>query len=470
MLDKREFKDVLDLALSNGGDYADIYFEEKYTTGISNEAKKVERINTGIDKGAGIRVISGENTAYAHTNDLSLDSLKELAKVVAQASVGAKKEVTIDMSKLEPAINFDVDKMPDQVHIDKKVDLVNRAEKTAWNMDERIKQVSIGYGDVVQKITTANSDGEIAEDERVRTRFLVNGVASDNDVIQTGYEATGAFAGFEYYDKVSPEEIATSAINRALTMLEAKPAPAGKMPVVMMAESGGTMVHEACGHGLEADLVQKGLSVYANKVGEKVASSLVTVIDDGTMKGEYGSFRFDDEGVKSSKSVLIEKGVLKDYMYDRLTATKDERKPTGNGRRESYHNKPIPRMTNTYIASGETDPEEIVKDTKKGLLVKKMGGGQVNTTNGDFVFDVAEGYLIKDGEITNAVRGATLTGNGPESLQKVDMVGNDLGYAIGTCGKDGQGVPVADAQPTMRIEELVVGGTAHEGNGKIRRL
>lgn len=220
------------------------------------------------------------------------------------------------------------------------------------------------------------------------------------------------------------------------------------------------MVHEACGHGLEADLVQKKLSVYGDKIGQKVASSLVTVVDDATILGKFGTYRFDDEGIHGQKKTLIENGVLKGYMYDHLTAQKDHQKSTGNGRRESYREKPIPRMTNTYIAAGKDDPEKIIKDTKNGIFVKRMGGGQVNTTNGDFVFDVAEGYIIEDGEIKNLVRGATLTGNGPQALVMVDRVGSDLGFAIGTCGKDGQGAPVSDAQPTIRIQELIVGGAA----------
>jgi TldD protein len=459
VLDKKQLKEILDIALAKGGDFADIYLEEKQTTAVSCEAKKIERINSGRDIGAGLRVISGENTSFAYTNDLSMASLKKLAETVAQAAKG-NSSVTMDFTKINPSLELKVEKLPDQVEIDDKVSLVQRADKVAWSIDERIKQVSIGYGDVVQKVTIANSKGDLAEDERIRTRFMVNAVAADGGVIQTGFDAIGGFSGFEFYDRYCPEEVAERAVKRAITILEADPAPAGKMPVVMAGEAGGTMVHEACGHGLEADLVQKGLSVYAGKVGQQVASTLVTVVDDGTIAGKYGSFRIDDEAVLSNKTVLIENGILKDYLYDRLSAGKEGRESTGNGRRESYQHKPIPRMTNTYIASGDTEPAQIIKDTKKGLLVKKMGGGQVNTANGDFVFDVAEGYLIENGEVTKAVRGATLTGNGPKSLQDVDLVGTDFGYAIGTCGKDGQGAPVADAQPTMRITQLVVGGTA----------
>lgn len=458
LVDSRDLEEVLSIALQKGGDFAEVYVERKKTTSIGCEADKIERIGGGIDIGAGIRVVSGDNTSYAYTNDLSLEGLKKAAGIVAQSAQGKKQNVTLDLTKLKPVVDFEVEQRPERVTVDEKVDVVKRANRSARQLDDRIKQVTVGYGDVVQQVIIANSEGILVEDERVRTRLVINAVASQGSVIQTGYEAAGGFAGFELFTEVSPEELAEKAGRRAVTMLDAKPAPAGKMPVVMAAEAGGTMVHEACGHGLEADLVQKKLSVYANKKGEQVASPLVTVIDDATIKGKYGSFAFDDEGARGEKTVLIENGILTDYMYDGLTARKEKRRSTGNGRRESYQNRPIPRMTNTYIASGDADPEEIIRETKRGLLVKKMGGGQVNTTNGDFVFDVAEGYIIKDGEVTDPVRGATLTGNGPQVLRTVDMVGNDMGFAIGTCGKDGQGVPVSDAQPTIRIPELIVGG------------
>ena len=340
-------------------------------------------------------------------------------------------------------------------------------------MDERIRQVTVGYGDVVQDVIIANSLGRLVEDRRVRTRVAVNAIAAEGGQVQTGFEAVGGAQGFEMVDETICAELGEEAARRALTLLEAGPAPAGRMAVIMAGEAGGTMVHEACGHGLEADLVQKGLSVYGNKKGELVASELVTVVDDGTIPHKYGTMRYDDEGFKTEKTVLIENGCLKQYMYDYLTSVKDKTAPTGNGRRESFEHKPIPRMRNTYIAPGRDKPEDIIKSIKTGLLVKKMGGGQVNTINGDFVFDVAEGYLIQDGEVCQAVRGATLTGNGPEVLKTVDMVGRDFGFTIGTCGKDGQGAPVSDAQPTLRIPSMVIGGTAHEPMDrccKIRRM
>ena len=262
----------------------------------------------------------------------------------------------------------------------------------------------------------------------------------------------------EIFEENPPERIAETAAKRAILMLRTRKAAGGKMPVVLSSKAGGTMIHEAIGHGLEADLAQQGLSVYSGKIGETIASPLITVIDDSTIPYKRGSFFFDEEGTPGQKTILVENGVLKNYMYDRLAAMKDGTTSTGNGRRESYHHRPIPRMTNTLIASGKSKPEDIIRSLEKGLFVEKMGGGQVNTVNGDFVFEVTEGYLIENGRVGEPVRGATLTGNGPEVLKNIDMLGSDLGFGIGTCGKDAQGVPVADAQPTLRIPEIVVGG------------
>jgi TldD protein len=472
MLKKAQLEEVLEVAKSFGGDFVEIFLEKRQNTGISLEDNKIERVVSGADVGAGIRVIAKGNTSYAHTNDLSLSSLKKAARIVAKAAGNKEQSVKIDLKK--PINN----KMPAEVKaqnitIEKKAEKVIEANQIAKKTDKRIKQVMVGYGDLLQEVIIANSLGEWVEDKRERTRFIVNSIASEGTTIQTGYEAAGNVGGFELFDDVDVTKLADNAASRAVAMLSAKPAPSGKMPVVITSEAGGTMIHEACGHGLEADLVQKGLSVYADKIGKKVAASEITVIDDGTLN-KYGHLNYDDEGIQGKKNILIKDGILEGYMYDRLTAMKDKRESSGNGRRESYQSKPIPRMTNTYVDKGKTVPEQIIKETKNGLLVRKMGGGQVNTTNGDFVFDVAEGYLIENGEVKNAVRGATLTGNGPKVLNNIDMVGNDLGFAIGTCGKDGQGVPVSDAQPTLRITELIVGGTQAPAIGpeikNIRRL
>ncbi|MDA8099023.1 MAG: TldD/PmbA family protein, partial [Nitrospiraceae bacterium] len=273
-----------------------------------------------------------------------------------------------------------------------------------------------------------------------------------------GYQSVGGLTGLELFESEPLEAAAAEAAQRAVMMLGARKAPAGRMPVVLSSEAGGTMIHEAVGHGLEADLAQSGLSVYSGKLGLQIASPLVTVLDDSTLARRRGSFRFDDEGTDAQKTVLVDRGVLKTYLYDRLTARKDGVRSTGNGRRESYRHRPIPRMTNTMIAPGGAKPADILKETPKGLFVRKMGGGQVNTVNGEFVFEVSEGYLIENGALGEPVRGATLIGNGPSVLMSIDRVGSDLGFSIGTCGKDGQGAPVADAQPTLRIPEITVGG------------
>ncbi len=466
MIAKEDLAEVLQVAVKNG-DFAEIYIEKSSQNRVSMEDGKIERVISGRDEGAGIRVIKGDNTAYGYTTDLTKEGLMELARQVAgglgepgrEAKAGEKAALSIVFEQRESPVSLPVEQRPDEVSIDQKVALVLEAERAARAKDEKlIRQVSVGYADTIQQVVIANSDGVYVEDERVRSRLVVHVVASDGKVIQTGYESAGGTKGFELFAEEKAADLGRRAAERALLMLKARPAPAGRMAVVISGEAGGTMIHEACGHGLEADLVQKNLSVYAGRKGEKVASELVTVIDDGTIPGKYGSFSFDDEGTIAQRNVLIEKGILRNYMYDRITAQRDGVKPTGNGRRESFRHRPIPRMSTTYLAPGDDSPEEIIRETKEGLFVRRMGGGQVNTTTGDFVFEVLEGYLIKDGKIDEPVRGATLTGNGPEVLQKIDRVGNDLGFTIGTCGKDGQGVPVTDAQPTIRIPDLVVGG------------
>jgi TldD protein len=461
MLDRKVMAEILDTALARGGDFADLFIENRATTLVSCEENRIERIKTGVDIGAGVRVIFGDTTAYAYTNKVSKDDLLEVADIASRAAKGAQRDIQVDLRQVQPTVELDVAIFPSEVKIDDKVAAIEAANAAARATDERIKQVMAVYGDVRQEVTIANSLGRLVEDRRVRTRLSVNAVAAAGEQIQTGFESLGASQGFELMALSACEELATTAARRAVSALEAKPMPAGRMPVVMAGAAGGTMVHEACGHGLEADLVQKGLSVYAGRKGEKVASEAITVVDDGTIPHRYGTMRFDDEGFATQKTVLIKNGILSNFMYDYLTATKDKVAPTGNGRRESFEHRPIPRMRNTYIAPGKERPEAVIKSVRDGLLVKKMGGGQVNTVNGDFVFDVAEGYLIRDGKVTSAVRGATLAGNGPEVLRMIDMVGSDMGFTIGTCGKDGQSAPVSDAQPTLRIPEIIVGGTEH---------
>ncbi|HHW40729.1 MAG TPA: TldD/PmbA family protein [Syntrophomonadaceae bacterium] len=461
MLSKADLEEILQVA-RRGGDFAEIFIEDKRSTKIGCEDRKIERVITGHEQGAGIRVIRGENTAYGYTNVLKKEELLKLAERVGKAARENPVE-TIPLVRRESPVKLPVKRRPEEEGIEEKAELVRAAEEAARSVDDKlVRQVTVGYGDVTQRVTIANTDGVYVEDERIRSRLSVNAVAAEGQVIQTGYESAGGTQGLELFDEEKPVDLGRRAARRALLMLNARRAPAGRMPVVLAGEAGGTMIHEACGHGLEADLAQKGLSVYANRQGEQVASELVTVVDDGTLQGKFGTLRFDDEGNPAQRTVLIEGGILRGYMYDRITASREGAGLTGNGRRESFQHRPIPRMTNTYLAPGDASPDEIIRETRAGLLVRRMGGGQVNTTNGDFVFEVTEGYLIQDGEATVPVRGATLTGNGPEVLKQIDMIGRDFGFSIGICGKDGQGVPVSDAQPTIRIPELIVGGILEE--------
>jgi TldD protein len=458
MLEGLSLSKILKESLKNGGDFADIFCEHVSATSVVCEEGKIEHIIAGIDVGAGVRTITNGKTAYAYTNSLTDESLLEVAEAVSCATHGSFFQNDINLVRKEARVRKGVNHAAQGASLDDKVALVKVANQVARSVDSRIKQVKVVYRDSLRRISIANTNGDIVDDERSATLFLVQIVAAQDELIQTGYEPIGACMGFELFEENPPEQIAETACRRALMMLEARKAPGGKMPVVLSSDAGGTMIHEAIGHGLEADLAQTGFSVYSGRVGEKVASSLVTVVDDPTLPLKRGSYRFDDEGIRARRTTLVEKGVLKGYLYDFLSALKDDTSSTGNGRRESYRSRPIPRMSNTFIVPGDMEPEGILRDTRKGLFVKKMGGGQVNTVNGDFVFEVTEGYLIESGNVGEPVRGATLTGNGPNVLNAIDLVGSDLGFGIGTCGKEGQGVPVSDAQPTLRIPEIIVGG------------
>ena len=458
MLDRELLLKILKKAFSSGGEFAEIFVEHKKPVLIHLEDGKIEKVITGIDYGAGIRLIYHGRSAYAYTNDLSEESLMRAAYEVSRIASNSVKDSVIDLTTKTPSITFHIKLLPESIPIEKKISVVRNADTAARSLDRRIRQVSVKYNDFIQKIQIATTDGTLVEDERVHTLTIIHVITADNGVIQTGYEAAGGFIGFELFDGINIKELSLKTAKRALMMLTARRAPGRRMPVIISAEAGGTMIHEAIGHGLEADLAQQGLSVYSGKMGQQIASPLITVIDDSTIPQKRGSFRFDDEGTPSQQSILVQEGILKSYMYDKLTAIREGAKSTGNGRRQSYKHRPIPRMTNTFIAPSETPPEEIINSVDYGLLAKKIGGGQVNTITGDFVFEVQEGYLINKGTIGEPVRGATLMGNGPEVLHSIDMVGSDLGFSIGTCGKDSQGVPVSDAMPTIRIPELVVGG------------
>lgn len=403
-------------------DFADFFHESSISTTIIFEDNKIDRLITGVSGGSGTRIIKGKETDYSFVSDNEVKDIE------------------------------------DRVPIEEKIKVVENTNKAARAASKYVTQVTVSYADTVQSVTVSNSNGTQRSGKRIRTRFLINVIAQKDGIIQTGYETAGGTVGFyDLFKDNDPEALARKAAGRAEMMLFAKYAPSGKMPVVIKSEAGGTLIHEACGHGLEADFIYKNTSVYAGKVGQKIASDLITVIDDATIPRLYGSFEFDDEGTPSQKKILIENGILKGFMCDIYNSMMLGIPSTGNGRRESFCTRPQPRMTNTYIERGRSDPSEIISSIKKGLLVDKLGGGQVNVVNGDFVFEVQEGHLIENGKIKEPVRGAMLIGNGPKILMDIDMVGNDLNFITGTCGK-GDHAPVTDAMPTVRIPEIVVGG------------
>jgi TldD protein len=462
VLDQDLISETLTSALRTGGDFAEVFVEDKRSSSALFDDGRVEELTSGRDRGAGIRVVVGDTTGFAHTADLSADGLRTAAEAAAGAARGGgggTRVVAIGAPAQDVTASARI--LPETVAKATKVGLLTLANEAARSAGSVISQVSARYGDSRRRILVANSDGLMAQDDQVRTLFSISCVASGDTGLQTGRESTGRTVGFELFDETDVEEMGRRAAQRAITKLSARPAPSGSMPVVVGPGGGGVLFHEACGHGLEADLVGKAASVFAGRVGEQVASPLVTLIDDGTMAGEWGHFAIDDEGRPAGHNVLIENGVLTDYMWDLLRARKEGRISSGNGRRQSYQHLPMVRMTNTYITAGDEDPAAIIADTASGVYVAQLGGGQVNTATGDFVFGMTEAYLIEDGQITDPIREGNLIGNGPEVLTRIDRLGNDFAMGSpGTCGKDGQGVPVGDGTPTLRVTSLTVGGTA----------
>jgi TldD protein len=459
MLDGDLVREVLEAALASGAGSAEVYAEERRTTSLRLDDGRIEELTSGVDRGAGVRAIAGQTTGYAYSNRLDRDSLLDAARAAAAAARGNDRTTVLDFRRPQPPVVHEVGEPADGVGRDRKVGWLEEADQTARALDPSVRQVTGSYGDSVLRVLIASSDGTWVEDQRHRLRLIVNVVAARDGVMQTGFEGPAGLGGIELLKRHPPAETARIAAEQAVTMLDGVPAPAGEMPVVLGPGGGGVLFHEACGHGLEADTVGKEASVYRGRLGETLASPLVTGVDDSTIPGEWGSFSFDDEGTPAQRTVLFEEGVLGSYLYDRYWGRQDGAEPTANGRRQSYAHLPIPRMTNTSILPGEADPEAVIADTPRGLYAKKLGGGQVNPATGDFVFGVAEGYLIEDGKVTGPVRGANLIGNGMTILGAVDAVASDFEARPGTCGKDGQGVPVTTGSPTLRIARMTVGGT-----------
>jgi TldD protein len=460
-LTERLLERCLGEALSAGGEFADLYFESVTSTSLGMDEGIVKTASQGISVGCGIRVLSGERTGFAYTDELSPERLLRAARTAALIANGPQTEHVQGFThqsnspSLYPMVSADAE-------IAAKLKLIERANKAARDFDPRIVQVRCGINDELRRILIAASDGTFASDTQPLARFNVFVIAKDATNTAKGTSGGGGRVGIDFFEgDKSPEHFAREAARTAILQLGAVAAPAGEMEVVLGPGWPGVLLHEAVGHGLEADFNRKKTSAFAGLIGQKVASEKVTVVDNGRMPGRRGSLNVDDEGNPTQETVLIENGILRGYLSDKLSSRLMNMPNTGSGRRESYQAIPMPRMTNTYMLNGDDDPGDILKSVKRGLYAVNFGGGQVDITNGKFVFSASEAYLIEDGIITAPVKGATLIGNGPEALKYVSMVGNDLALdeGIGTCGKQGQSVPVGVGMPTIKLDRMTVGGT-----------
>ncbi|MCL4749777.1 MAG: metalloprotease TldD [Myxococcales bacterium] len=460
-IDAEICRKLLAIALGRGGDYADLFFEYRAGGGLVFEEGITKSASRGVSMGLGVRVQRGDATGYAHTEDLTMDAMKRAAETAARIANenGTAPPLRLDPLSLSSRYELDVPSI-DVAGMDKRR-LLERASRAAHAFDPRILKVEATFAEEIREILVATSDGRLAHDVQPLLRFGVRAIAEENGKRESGSSGGGGRMTLGYFEDRSPEWHAERAAKQAITMLGAKQAPAGQMEVVLAPGDSGILLHEAVGHGLEADFNRKGTSNYTGMVGKPVASELCTVVDDPTFLQSRGSINVDDEGIEPEKSVLIEDGVLRGYMQDRLSARHFKVSPRGNGRRESFACVPMPRMTNTVLLAGPHDAEEIVRSVKRGIFAKTFGGGQVDISNGDFVFSLTESYLIEDGKLTAPLKGVNLIGNGPETLRDVTMLGNDVAISDGiwTCGKDGQSVPVGVGCPTIKIQKITVGGT-----------
>ena len=463
-LTEASLSQYLAAALADGGEYADLYFEHTTSSSLLVDESLVKTATEGISMGCGVRVLAGEQTGYAYTDDLAPEKILKAAKIAARIASGPAQVSTVGLSARDTQHNFYPVALPStDRELTDKLELVTRADIAARAYDRRIKQVRVTYGDQVRHVMIAGSDGRVITDFQPLVRMNVFTIAQDGSNLQSGSSGGGGRVGMEFFSgERAPEQFAKEAARQAIGQLEAHEAPAGDMEVVLGPGWPGILLHEAIGHGLEADFNRKGISAFSGRIGQRVASDICTVVDDGTIPARRGSLNVDDEGEPTQKTVLIENGMLRGYLQDKLSSGILKTTRTGNGRRESYEHIPMPRMTNTYMLAGADAPEDIIRSVRRGLYAVNFGGGQVDITNGKFVFSASEAYLIEDGKVTAPVKGATLIGDGPTVLKRVTAVGNDLKLdpGIGTCGKDGQSVPVGVGIPTIKISQLTVGGTA----------
>jgi TldD protein len=464
-INSRDLENVLSTALGRKADYADLYFEYRRNEGIGLEEGLVKNCSQSTANGVGVRVLAEAKTGYAFTDDITIKNL-ELAAGTARyiaENRGAPEPVSVARETSKPHDLYPVRIPVNDIPLGKKVALLNEIDRFARALDARVKNVFVSLGSEYKVMLVASSQGMVVGDIQPLTRLNVTCIVEEGGNRQVGSFGGGGRVEFGFFtDRGDYERYAREAVRQAILNLSAQDAPAGTMDVVLGPGWPGILLHEAIGHGLEGDFNRKKTSAFTDRIGQRVGSELCTVVDDGTMPSRRGSLNVDDEGTPTRRTVLIEKGILRGYLQDRLNASLMKMPLTGNGRRESYAHIPMPRMTNTFMLAGESDPEEIVRSVKKGLYAVSFGGGQVDITNGKFVFSASEAYLIEDGKVTTPVKGATLIGNGPDVLTRVSMVGADLKLdeGVGTCGKDGQSVPVGVGLPTIRIDGLTVGGTA----------
>jgi TldD protein len=460
-LNAEALQNVLSNVMSHQVDYADLYFQYSRSESWGLEEGQVKSGNFNIDQGVGVRAVSGEKTAFAYSDEINLPALQEAANTTkAIAALGNTQTASGIITPQATQLYLPQDPIA-SLSADAKVKLLERLEQFAKKLDPRVSQVTASIAGEYEVVMVARSDGVMAADVRPLVRVGIQVIAEQNGRREQGSSGGGGRYDYSYFTDDVLQDYAQKAVHQALVNLEARPAPAGSMTVVLGAGWPGILLHEAIGHGLEGDFNRKGSSAFSNMIGKQVAAKGITIVDDGTIVDRRGSLSMDDEGNPTSKTVLIENGILRGYIQDTLNARLMGMPITGNARRESYAHIPMPRMTNTYMMNGDKDPAEIIKSVKKGLYAANFGGGQVDITSGKFVFSAAEAYMIEDGKITYPVKGATLIGNGPDVLTRVSMIGNDMSLdsGVGTCGKEGQSVPVGVGQPTLKIDGLTVGGT-----------
>ncbi len=459
MITKANAKKILDITLSSGADFGELFFEDTIESSLKLENGVVSKVNSGNVYGCGIRILKKDKCVYGYTNDISMKSLAKLATTLKDSFFGSK-EYEVKPLKLVKSSNKHLPKIPyEKVSQEELLSLLKKAYTAAKEYDEKISKVDVGFSYDNKKITIFNSDGKIVKDQHTRGRMSIIVIASKDGEMQIMHSGPGAQKGFEYFkDEIDVVAIAKQTAKSAITMLLADECPARVMPVIIDNGFGGVIFHEACGHPLEASAVSKNLSPFANKIGQKVASEVVSAIDDGTIEGGWGSGNFDDEGNKTTRNVLIKDGILQNYLIDNFNGRAMNRDGNGACRRESYKYQPTSRMSNTFIDNGKSTFDEIISSTKYGLYAKSLGGGSVNPTTGDFNFAVNEGYIVENGKIAYPVKGATLIGNGADVLLKIDMVGNNLERAQGICGAASGSIPADVGQPTIRVSSMTVGG------------